>query len=233
MASRLNLELKVGIFAFIALIILALAVFSISEIYIFSPGYNVKVTFGFASGLNVGALVRVAGIEVGEVKDIELSYDKTRGKAQITLQVWLKQGVEVPKDSLAYVNMLGLIGENYLEIIPGQDYSNPLKPGEALAGRDPLSTETLMEVAHKVAGDLDEVLVSINNILDPETENALRETATNLRDASENINIITERLERGEGKLGAWLKAKKRSKRKTRAKEKQEEEKKIQPKQNF
>jgi len=229
MTGKLNLELKVGIFAFIALTILALAVFSISEVYIFQPGYRIKVNFGFASGLNVGAIVRVAGIEAGEVKDIELSYDRNKGQAKVTLLVWLKQGVKVPRDSSAYVNMLGLIGENYLEIIPGHDYEHLLKEGEALAGRDPLSTETLMEVAHKVAGDLDDVLISINRVLDAETEQALKEAILNIRDASENIKVITGRLERGEGKLGAWLKVKKSSKRTP----KPEEKKKSQPKQNF
>ena len=51
----------------------------------------------------------------------------------------------------------------------------------------------------------------------------------NLNAASEDIKVITERLERGEGKLGAWLKAKKSSKRKPKTKE----NKQSQPKQNF
>lgn len=252
MASRLNLEVKVGIFAFIALIILTLAVFSISEVYIFRPGYNIKVSFSFASGLNVGAVVRVAGIEAGEIKDIKLDYDQEKGRAKITLLVWLKQGVSVPDDSIAYVNMLGLIGENYLEIIPGRNYEHSLKANEVLIGRDPLSTETLMEVAHKVAEDLEAVLTSINNILDEKTQDdfkatignirefsdamdqktalALKETVNNLHQASENIRIITERLERGEGKLGSWLKVKQSSRRKSKAKP---EEEKTRPKQNF
>lgn len=252
MASRLNLELKVGIFAFIALIILTLAVFSISEVYIFRPGYNIKVSFSFASGLNVGAVVRVAGIEAGEVKDIRLDYDEEKGQAKVTLLVWLKQGVKVPDDSIAYVNMLGLIGENYLEIIPGQNYEHHLKANGVLIGRDPLSTDTLMEVAHKAAKDLEEVLTSINNVLNKDTQEdlkitirnirefsdsigqgtaiALKETVDNFHQASENIKVITERLERGEGKLGSWLKAKKSSKRKLKVKP---EEKHEQPKQNF
>jgi len=229
MTGKLNLELKVGIFAFIALTILALAVFSISEVYIFRPGYRIKATFSFASGLNIGAIVRVAGIEAGEVKDIELSYDKDKGKAKVTLLVWLKHGVKVPRDSSAYVNMLGLIGENYLEIIPGHDYGHLLKEGDTLVGHDPLSTETLMEVAHKVAGDFDDILTSINRVLDAETEEALKEAIFNIRDASENIKVITGRLERGEGKLGAWLKVKNSSKRRLKT----EEKKKSQPKQNF
>ena len=83
MAAKFNLEVKVGIFAFIALIVLTLAVFSISEIHIFRAGYNIAVSFSFASGIAVGAPVKVAGVEVGEVTSIDLSYDKNKSQARI------------------------------------------------------------------------------------------------------------------------------------------------------
>ncbi len=229
MASKVNLELKVGIFVFIALIILTLAVFSISEIYIFRPGYNIKVHFSFASGIDVGAPVRVAGIGAGEVKDIKMSYDKDKGKAKITLLVWLDKDAKIPRDSRAYVSVLGLIGETYLEIIPGEDYAHSLKEGDNLIGRDPFSTETLMESVHKVADSFDTVLGSLNDVLDEEAKAALKEAVLNFRDVSASLKVISGRLERGEGKLGAWLKPRKTRKKKTKPKESEP----SQPRQNF
>lgn len=232
MAGKLNLELKVGIFAFIALIILALAIFSISEIYIFRPGYHVKIYFSFVSGIDAGAVVRVAGIGAGEVKDIDLSYDKNKGKAKVTLTIWLDKSIKIPRDSQAYVNVLGLIGETYLEIIPGQDYAHLLKEGDILRGRDPLSTETMMEVVQKLGEGFENVLGSVDEVLDEETRIALKETIHNFRDFSDSLKVITGRLERGEGKLGAWLKPKKV--RSTTKKEPQSEDRDLsQPKQNF
>jgi len=222
MPGKLNLELKVGIFAFIALVILTMAVFSISEIYIFRPGYLLKVSFGFASGIDVGATVRVAGIEAGEVESVTLSYDKSKGEAEIILSVWVDKDVRIPRDSQAYVNILGLIGERYLEIIPGEDYAHPLKEGDVLLGRDPLSSETLMQVASKLAENFDNVLDSVNEVLDEEAREDLKETIHNFRDFSASLKVITGRLERGEGRLGAWLKPKRSSKKKdksTKAKE--------------
>ncbi|MCQ9207935.1 MAG: MlaD family protein [Omnitrophica bacterium] len=218
MPGKMNLELKVGIFAFIALIILTMAVFSISEIYIFRPGYLINVSFGFASGIDVGATVRVAGIGAGEVEDINLSYDKDKGQAEIILSVWIDKDVKIPRDSQAHVNILGLIGERYLEIIPGEDYTHPLKEGDTLIGRNPLSSETLMEAAHKLAENFDQVLDSANEVLDENTRQALKETIHNFRDLSLSLKVITGRLERGEGKLGAWLKPKRSSKRKPKTK---------------
>lgn len=274
MADKLNLELKVGIFAFIGLTILALAIFSISEIYIFRPGYHVKITFGFASGIDLGAVVRVAGIEAGEVRDVKVSYDKDKGEAKVTLLVWLNRNVKVPRDSTAYVSVLGLIGETYLEIVPGEDYAHLLKDGDALVGRDPFSTETLMEVAHKVAANFDSILGSVdevfdeeakaslkrairdfdaslelmlrvaekfdgvldavNEVFDEETKAALQETIHNFRDISASVKVIAGRLERGEGKLGAWLKPKRSYKKESKPKESEPEEtQSAQPKQNF
>lgn len=205
MAKKVNLELKAGIFAFIGLLILTLAIFSVSEIHIFRPGYLIKVYFNFASGINVGSPVRVAGVEAGEVRGIELSYDKNKEKAEVALQVWIDEDVKIPRDSQAYVNVLGLIGETYLEIIPGQDYTHLLKKGDILAGRDPLSTETLMEAVSKVATGFTKVLSSVDEVMDEQTKVALKETIHNFRDVSENLKVITGRLERGEGKLGTWL----------------------------
>ncbi len=230
MAGKMNLELKVGIFAFIGLIILTLAVFSVTEIYIFRPGYLIKVCFSFAGGIDVGAVVRVAGIEAGEVKDIDLSYDKNKGRAKVILSVWLDEDIKVPRDSRAHVNVLGLIGETYLEIIPGHDYTHLLKEGDILVGCDPISTEALLEVVHKVADNFDKVLGSVDEVLDEETKVALKETIHNFRDFSQSLKVITGRLERGEGKLGAWLKPKKT---RTKKKSKTEESKPSQPKQNF
>ena len=217
MAGRVNLEVKVGIFAFIALIILTLAVFSISEIYIFRPGYQIKVNFSFASGITVGAPVRVAGIEAGEVKEVNLSYDENKGKARVTLSVWLDKGIKIPRDSLAHVSILGLIGEAYLEIVPGQDYAHLLKGGDLLIGCDPPSTEALMDVAYRLGESFENFLGSADEVLDDDTKVDLKETIHNFREFSCSLKVITGRLERGEGKLGAWLKPKK-TRKKTRDK---------------
>jgi len=211
MAGKSNLELKVGLFAFIALVILTLTVFSITDINILRPGYEIKVCFSFASGIDTGASVRVAGIDVGEVKNIKLM---NKGENRIILSVWLDREVTIPRDSQAYVNVLGLIGETYLEIVPGEDYTCLLKAGDVLTGRDPLSTETLMEVVHKVGINVDSVLGSLNEVLDEQTTDDLKETVHNFREFSENMKIITGRLQRGEGKLGRWLAPKKKRERK-------------------
>jgi phospholipid/cholesterol/gamma-HCH transport system substrate-binding protein len=197
MAGKLNLELKVGIFVFIGLIILTLAIFSIGEMYFFRPGYYIMISFSFASGIDIGAPVRVAGINKGEVKDIQLGYDGESAQAKILLKVWLERNVKVPQDSRAYVNVLGLIGDSYLEIIPGKDYAHLLKEGDVLVGTDPISSQNLMELAYKLSANFDNILNLIDEILDEETKLALKQSIHNFRDFSQNLKNITKNLDIG------------------------------------
>lgn len=251
MASKFNLELKVGIFAFMGLVILTLAVFSISELYILSPGYMIKTTFSFASGISVGAPVRVAGISAGEVKEIKMVYDDGAKQTKVVLSVRIREGIRIPRDSIAFVSVEGLIGETYLEIIPQGDYAHILASGDTLEGRDPISTETVMEIARNVAENFNKVLDSINDLLDENMRRDVKQTASNFRtfsdglnaqmkedlqetvanfhDLSSNVKTITGRLERGEGKLGAWLKPRASDirKREEEAKKLEEEQKKL------
>ncbi|MFH1046331.1 MAG: MlaD family protein [Candidatus Omnitrophota bacterium] len=244
-----NLEFKVGIFTFIGLIILILSVFSINGMYILRPGYDIKVTFRFASGIAEGAPASVAGVQVGEVKKIILGSDAQKQEALITLWVKLKQGVEIPRDSQTFVSTMGLIGETYLEIIPGSDYAQLLQNGDTLTGRDPSSTDTVMEIVRTMAADFNQVLDSVNDILNEQTRNEvkatvhnistfseglndqskqdLQQTLQNLREAAVNVKLVTGRLERGEGKIGAWIKPTARDISR-RAEEAKEEERALQ-----
>lgn len=213
MTGKSNLELKVGIFSFIALVILTVAVFCINEITILEPGYHIKVIFNFAGGIEVGAEVRVAGVEVGEIKDVQLSYDSGSAQSKIVFLVYLDKDVQIPRDSLAKVNTLGFVGDTYLEIIPGGDNTHFLEEGESLPGYDPLPAETLTEIAQKAADNFNEVLDSVKDVLGDPAKEDLKQTIRNCREFSESVKIIAGRLERGEGRLGAWLKPKAKEKK--------------------
>ena len=75
--SRDNgLELKVGLFVLMAALALTFFIISISDLSIFEKGRHIQVVFGFASGLREAAPVRLAGVEVGLVKKLEVFMDE-------------------------------------------------------------------------------------------------------------------------------------------------------------
>ncbi|HAJ57113.1 MAG TPA: hypothetical protein DCL35_05015 [Candidatus Omnitrophica bacterium] len=167
-----SFELQVGIFVFIGLLILSWFVLWIGDFKIIKHGYHVKVSFGFANGIKVGAPLRLAGVDVGEVKEIKLTRDDG-GKTVVYLTTWLDSEIQIPKDSRAWVNTLGLLGEKYLEVIPGKDYEDIMKEGDVLVGEDPTSVQEVTDLAKDIAlqakdtlSSLQTTLTSLNGILD-------------------------------------------------------------------
>ena len=60
MSKESNLEIKVGAFIFIALILLTWFVFSINDASSLKEGNSYKVIFGFANGVKKNAPVRTS-----------------------------------------------------------------------------------------------------------------------------------------------------------------------------
>lgn len=163
-----TLELKVGIFVFCGLIILAWFVLWIGDFKIIKQGYHVKAIFGFANGIKVGAPVRLAGVERGEVKEIILLHNRN-GRSKVIVKAWLAGDSLVPQDSRIWVNTLGLLGEKYLEIIPGRDYNHLLSDGDSLRGEDPTSVQEVTELLKNATTQAQQVMSSMQKTLDSMT----------------------------------------------------------------
>jgi len=160
--GKTKLELKVGVFVFFGLVILTVFVLSIGGFKTWSSGYRVKFTFNFINGVKLGAPVRFAGLDVGQVKGINL-IPADGGKTQVEVIVWVKNDVKIPVDSTIWVNTLGLLGEKYIEIMPGSDNNNFLEHEGLLAGKDPVAMHEVGVLAKKIADDLDTLIVKIKN----------------------------------------------------------------------
>jgi phospholipid/cholesterol/gamma-HCH transport system substrate-binding protein len=201
MPKELNLELKVGAFMVIAVVALVGFVFSISDFSTFQSGTSYTVIFQYANGLKKGAPVRVAGVDGGHVRDLKVSYDMNAHVSRVSIDIWLMHGVMIPVDSTFMINQLGLLGEKYLEIIPGtaQEF---VRPGSFVAGETPVPMETIMKKLSGIALKLDDTLSGLNNgVLNEANKKAVSETLA-------NVAAITGALKEGEGTLGQLLKDK-------------------------
>jgi len=161
--GKSKLELKVGIFVFIGLTVLVVFVLSIGGFKTWSSGYKANLNFNFANGVRIGAPVRFAGVDVGVVKKIHLQFNPDKNHSDVNLEVWIRDTVEVPLDSTVWVNTLGLLGEKYVEIMPGKDYTNTLKAHQTLVGIDPVPTHELFSKAEAIMGNLDLGIAKIVN----------------------------------------------------------------------
>ncbi len=78
-------------------------------------GYEVTATFDRVDGVNAGADVRMSGIKIGTVTQLEL--DPQTFLARATLNI--DSAVELPSDSSAEITTEGLLGGKYMAIVPG------------------------------------------------------------------------------------------------------------------
>lgn len=111
--GRSKTELKVGIFVFVGLVILMIFILSIGGFKTWSSGYKVKFVFNFINGVKLGAPVRFAGVDVGQVKKINF-ISSLDGRTKVEIVAWVKDSVNIPLDSSIWVNTLGLLGEKYI-----------------------------------------------------------------------------------------------------------------------
>ncbi len=160
--SRDNgLELKVGSFVLLAILALTFFIISISDLSIFEKGRHIHVIFGFASGLREAAPVRLAGVEVGLVRKLQVFVDGADGrKTKVRVNVWIKGNIAIPQDSKITINQLGILGEKYLEIIPGSSTDLIKNDGVAI-GHDPVPIERITE---KIDSLMSKLEVTVDNV---------------------------------------------------------------------
>lgn len=161
--GKSRLELKVGIFVFIGLLIMIIFVLLISDIQTLVSGYNINFKFNFINGIRVGAPVRFAGVDIGEVKRIRIVFNPQEQNTEVEISGLISKGVSIPIDSVVWVNTLGLLGEKYIEIMPGKNYNEFIGPNGTLIGNDPLATQEVTEIAKRIADDLDQLIAKIKN----------------------------------------------------------------------
>jgi len=208
-------EIKVGLFVFIAFVLLAVMVFSISDFYTSQAQYTypLRVRFSFVNGIDTGAPVRVSGVKVGEVRSVGVYRDESTQRVQVELGVRLSKDAVLEEDSVAYINTLGLLGEKYLEIVPGTPGKRVLSAGEILVGKDSVSTEKMMESSYETIRELQQAVGSLNQVIgDPQTQGALKETLANSKEATAQLtlfltqaNEVMGKINRGEGTIGQLL----------------------------
>ena len=143
-------EARVGIFVLLGLIVLTFFTFRVSKWgLIAEKGYRLTVDFDTASGLEPKSDVKMAGVPIGKVEEIELVGNRAR------LVLRIHKGIRIPIDSVGSIQTQGLLGEKYVEILPGKDAQRNLPAGGQVANT--LSPVNLDEMIRKLSAIGDDV----------------------------------------------------------------------------
>lgn len=152
-------ETKVGLLFVATLVAILGFSYALGVINPFSSSEKIHIQYNFAGGIEIGSPVRVMGIKVGKITNIEFKpgmKDKNGKEVnlKITAAISKKAFPTVKEDSEYFINLAGVIGEKYLEISPGTIASKPVIPGGMYRGEDPPRIDQLISQSYSLAGKL-------------------------------------------------------------------------------
>src|SRR5262245_43116609 len=123
------LEVKVGVFVFLLLVLSATVIFLLGKkSNLFEEMARLKTSFRSASGLRVGAQVRLAGVEVGLVSGVHFPEDPRDQNVTVELKVRKEVLARITTDSKARIDSMGLLGDKIIDISIGTT-GTPVEPG--------------------------------------------------------------------------------------------------------
>jgi virulence factor Mce-like protein len=192
-------EIKAGMFIFLGFVALVVTVFMLGDIKnLFKSRKEMKIYFSFADGLEEGAPVRYAGLEIGRVKKIHLDgvHEET-GKDRVAIVAEISPSIQIKKDSSAVIKTSGLMGGLYVDIRPGTRDSPPLAPGEPLTGQESF------ELA-KVGDMMDQVVTEVRRFADV-AEGLAADSRATLQDMRATLASVNQAVDGVRGPLADSL----------------------------
>ncbi|HNX69455.1 MAG TPA: MlaD family protein [Candidatus Omnitrophota bacterium] len=194
-------EIRSGFFVLLVLIMLLVLTFVVGGY--FKGGADAwQVRFGYLSGLEDNAPVYYAGREVGKVEKIEL----VRGSARpVLVTVKVSADAYIRKDTAAYIDTLGMMGEKFIELSTGSQTAPALAPGTIIEGTDPIPMHVLIrkmnllaDEMEKMVGTLNPLLKTVNQMAEGHSEE-ISKSITNIHEVTANLRDMTADL-----KLRPW-----------------------------
>lgn len=192
MARERGLEFKVGLLIAISSAILVGFIFVLGH-FSLSSGFTLQVDYDYIGALQPGAPVKISGIKIGKVTDVEFrggAVDPKLGKrVQVRVTAWIEDRAagSIRSDAEFFINTAGVLGEQYLEIVPGTDWDHPpLAAGSVIHGlpwvHDPPRTDL-------VVARLYEVLDGVSSVLHDDRD-AIKHLLTNSADAVAQLDQL-------------------------------------------
>jgi phospholipid/cholesterol/gamma-HCH transport system substrate-binding protein len=174
-------QLKVGIVAAAAMVVLAVLIFLLTgKGGIFQRNETVRTYMQDASGMAESAPVRLNGILVGTVQRIRISGERDPERAvEFDLSIQETFLKDIPDDSTTEISAANLLGDKFINISKGRS-PNPVKPGAELRSLQ--------------GQDIPELMAQSANLL------------ATLQDISKRADAMLADIDAGKGNIGKLLK---------------------------
>lgn len=193
------LKLKVGLFVLVTFVIFVVFVFIFGgDKVLFKRRYNLNTSFSNTAGLNQGASVRLSGVRIGSVKEVEFPEDPDINLIKVIMEVSEEGMRRITPDSVATIQTEGLLGDKYIEIIRGKK-----EPPKQIKNNTQIKSYTPPQVQELIgqSGQLIDNIISISKSLDKIVKGFGKE------ENIENINKMIASLSRSAEAIESSFKA--------------------------
>jgi phospholipid/cholesterol/gamma-HCH transport system substrate-binding protein len=194
-------EIKVGIFFTGALVILAGFIFVVGNLsnLFRRPGYPLIIRYETSLGLDKTAAVKMAGIKIGYVKDIQLEGRRSK----VILSIYPRYENKIPRGSKAVQSVQGLLGEKFVDIQPSME-DDFLRPGDELVPGPSSGMDQVTPMLTSLGNDLQQVARNLKDMTNKETRDNFAQAVKNLSSVTAEIQSF---LEENRGKVGQTITA--------------------------
>lgn len=227
MAESRATTIRVGLLILAGLVLLAFAIMTIGGgTRLFRGSETLSAHFTHINGLQVGAPIRLAGVNIGSVS--EISFSDPHGPTFIIVKFWIDRSAasHVHIDSKALIRSLGILGDQFIEIKAGSPDSPTAAPGSVLPSRDPIDYQALLQRkgADDVVGNMMAVSSQLRALLDNLLQGnglaaqiikgggneqldlaTIRQTVDSFHKLALDIDTTVKRVNSGQGVAGAML----------------------------
>ena len=190
--NKKHLAEKVGLFAFVCLVLLgALLVMFSKGVTKFEHSYQIRLHSTDAGGIKPGANVLLAGYAIGNVSDLLLAED---GES-VTLLLKIREQYRIRSSAVFAMEQAGFLGDQFVAVYPGKDKAAPyLEPGAEVNCPPPFNLQETAREAGGLIKRLDDTVDNLNSAVTDVRRWVLTErTLTNLAGSSDNLYTMTER----------------------------------------
>lgn len=203
--------IDVGIFVALGIGLTMMIIFFIGrDRNFFERTYTLIAPFEDISGLRMGAVVQLSGLNVGYVDGVRFPEEETKGGLEVILKINVHYQERIRKDSKATIETQGLLGDRYVSITTGSHELTQLEDGEKIMtegiGGVPALTKTgreMMEDIRVTAKKVQEVLDKLP--IEYEDRTLIRNILGNVDNISRDLSVVSSKIRKGEGSIGAFL----------------------------
>jgi phospholipid/cholesterol/gamma-HCH transport system substrate-binding protein len=220
-------ETRVGALVLGALVIAGVAIFLLGrQEHIWERKVAYELHFARTNGLQTGAPVSLSGLPIGSVEQLHFATDPGANDIVVRIAVDTAAASRIRTDTKATIRTLGLLGDKFIELVPGTDpAADAIPAGGRIPAVDPTDYEALVgQSGGDIVANVVEATNAIKDVLQTiqrgegllgamvrnrefgdRTLESLQATLDNLKATSSTLDRLLEHVDHGEGVFGKLI----------------------------